>query len=206
MVIRDALKPHHATLVPEAVGGSRFCPAGRCEPAPCGECPGGLRRHQRTLGVGGWEGGASPDPSQSGLSRSLARRPAPCSDTHHYVPLRQSIGTLQTGSWTQTPRTYAACFAIAQYHEPVTSPLFQAEIAKKLLPSWNDLPLDPSWTTPDPTLTGKIEAAQGMLTERFAFCQTMPMDEFLIDRREICGNRAIVLSDFDPMPRAKLSR
>jgi hypothetical protein len=55
----------------------------------------------------------------------------------------------------------------------------EAEIAKKLLPSWNDLPLDPSWTTPDTTLTGKIESAQGMLTERFAFCQTMPLDEFL---------------------------
>ena len=58
-------------------------------------------------------------------------------------------------------------------------PLFQAEIAKKITFSWNDPPLDPSWTTPDPTLTGKIESAQGMLTERFAFCQTMPLDEFV---------------------------
>ncbi len=45
--------------------------------------------------------------------------------------------------------------------------------------SWNDPPLDPSWTTPDAALTGKIESAQGMLTERFAFCQTMPLDEFV---------------------------
>ncbi len=77
------------------------------------------------------------------------------------------------------PKTYAACFPIAQYHEPLTSPLLQAEIARKLTLSWNDPPLDPSWTTPDPTLTGKIESAQGMLTERFAFCQTMPLDEFV---------------------------
>ena len=77
------------------------------------------------------------------------------------------------------PKTYAACFAIAQYHEPLTSPLFQAEIARKLTLSWNDPPLDPSWTTVDPALTGKIESAQGMLTERFAFCQAMPLDEFL---------------------------
>ena len=41
------------------------------------------------------------------------------------------------------------------------------------------LPSIPSWTTPDATLTGKIESAQGMLAERFAFCQTMPLDEFL---------------------------
>ena len=57
--------------------------------------------------------------------------------------------------------------------------MFQAEIARKLTFSWNDPPLDPSWTKPDATLTAKIEAAQGMLTERFAFCQTMPLDEFL---------------------------
>jgi hypothetical protein len=40
-------------------------------------------------------------------------------------------------------------------------------------------PPDPSWTTPDASLTGKIEAAEGMLAERFAFCQTMPLDEFV---------------------------
>ena len=57
-------------------------------------------------------------------------------------------------------------------------PLFQAEISKKATYSWNDPPFDPSWTTPDSTLTGKIELAQGMLAERFAFCQTLPLDEF----------------------------
>src|SRR5262249_7084199 len=77
------------------------------------------------------------------------------------------------------PKEYAACFAVAQYHEPLTLPLLRAEIDKKLQLSWNDLPLDPSWTTPDSTLAGKIEAAQGMLTERFAFCQMMPLEEFV---------------------------
>ena len=41
------------------------------------------------------------------------------------------------------------------------------------------LPSISSWTKPDATLTAKIESAQGMFTERFAFCQTMPLDEFL---------------------------
>ena len=77
------------------------------------------------------------------------------------------------------PKAYAASFPIAQYHEPLTSPLLQAEISRKLTFSWNDPPLDPSWTTPDPTLIGKVESAQGMLNERFAFCQTMPLDEFV---------------------------
>ena len=76
-------------------------------------------------------------------------------------------------------KTYPAFFPIAQRQQEKTLPLFQAEIALKPTFSWNDPPLDPSWTTPDSTLTGKIESAQGMLTERFAFCQTMPLDEFL---------------------------
>ena len=74
---------------------------------------------------------------------------------------------------------YAAFFPIAQRHEAKTLPLFQAEILKEPSYLWNDPPLDPSWTTSDPTLTGKIESAQGMLTERFAFCQTMPLDEYV---------------------------
>ena len=55
---------------------------------------------------------------------------------------------------------------------------FQAELAKKATYSWNDPPLDPSWTKPDAALVSRIESAQGMLAERFAFCQTMPLDEF----------------------------
>ena len=77
------------------------------------------------------------------------------------------------------PKAYAAFFPIAQGRAAKTLPLFQAEIARKLTFSWNDPPLDPSWTTPDAMLTAKIESAQGMLTGRFAFCQTMPLDEFV---------------------------
>ena len=76
-------------------------------------------------------------------------------------------------------KTYPAFFPIAQRQQEKTLPLFQAEIARKPTFSWNDPPLDPSWTTPDSTLTGKIESAQGMLAERFAFCQSMPLDEFV---------------------------
>ena len=76
-------------------------------------------------------------------------------------------------------KAYASLFPIAQKQAAKTLPLFQAEIARKLTFSWNDPPLDPSWTPPDATLSGKIEAAHGMVTDRFAFCQTMPLDEFL---------------------------
>ena len=76
-------------------------------------------------------------------------------------------------------KAYAAFFPIAQGQAAKTLPLFQAELLKKPAYSWNDSPLDSSWTMTDANLTAKIESAQGMLTERFAFCQTMPLDEFL---------------------------
>lgn len=46
-------------------------------------------------------------------------------------------------------------------------------------PDWKDSPLDPSWSAPRPEDVQTIEAAAGMLAERFAFCQTMPLDEFV---------------------------
>jgi len=78
-------------------------------------------------------------------------------------------------------KAYLSLFPVVEKSAEQVLPLFQAELAKKATYSWNDPLLDPSWTTPDSTLTGKIESAQGMLAdaERFAFCQTMPLDEFL---------------------------
>jgi len=75
-------------------------------------------------------------------------------------------------------KAYAAVFDIAQRHEAKTLSLVQAEMAKKPESSWNDSFLDPSWTKPDAALIGRIEAAQGMLADRYGFCQTVPLDEF----------------------------
>jgi formylglycine-generating enzyme required for sulfatase activity len=46
----------------------------------------------------------------------------------------------------------------------------------KFLP---DAPLDPAWAPPAPALVRKIDEAQGLLAERFALCQTMPLDQFV---------------------------
>ena len=103
------------------------------------------------------------------------------------------------------PKAYAAFFPIAHRQESKTLPLFQAEIAKKPTYSWNDPPLDPSWTRPDATLSGKIESAQGMLAERFAFCQTMPAGRVSRLPPRGYGSRAIVPPGSAPTPRARAS-
>ena len=77
------------------------------------------------------------------------------------------------------PKAYLSLFPVAEKRAEQVLPVFQAELAKKATYSWNDPPLDPSWTRPDASLVSRIESAQGMLSERFAFCQTMPLDEFL---------------------------
>jgi formylglycine-generating enzyme required for sulfatase activity len=77
------------------------------------------------------------------------------------------------------PRAFATLFPPVQRRRAQTVPRFEAELARQARPEWNDPPLDPSWTVPDAAVMRQIEAAQGILAERFAFCQTMPLDEFL---------------------------
>jgi eukaryotic-like serine/threonine-protein kinase len=78
------------------------------------------------------------------------------------------------------PKAYLSLFPVVERQSEKTLPLFQAELAKKATYSWNDPPPNPSWTKPDAALVSRMESAEGMLYERFAFCQTMPLDEFLM--------------------------
>jgi hypothetical protein len=47
-----------------------------------------------------------------------------------------------------------------------------------LKPDWNDAALDAAWDRPDRELVRHVESAQGLVSERFALCQTLPLDEF----------------------------
>src|SRR5271157_279527 len=178
LVIRDTLKPHRATLVPKLwsvldsvqVTDASLLPAASALADFDATSP-------RWESVGGRVAQALIKVNPVFLGPWLdALRPAGTPITTPVAAIFRNAANLLMDA---DPKAYAACFAIAQYHEPVTSPLLQTEIARKLTFSWNDPPLDPSWTTPDSTLTAKIESAQGMLAERFAFCQTIPLDEFV---------------------------
>jgi formylglycine-generating enzyme required for sulfatase activity/tetratricopeptide (TPR) repeat protein len=75
------------------------------------------------------------------------------------------------------PKAYAAFFPVAKDQAAQTVSLFREEIAKQPELSRNDPPVDPSWTKPDTALITRIELAGGLLSDRFAFCQTMPLDD-----------------------------
>jgi tetratricopeptide (TPR) repeat protein len=77
------------------------------------------------------------------------------------------------------PKAFVTLFPVAEGQTAGAIPVLQAEIAREATSSWNDPPLDLSWTQPDPALERRIESAQGLVAERFAFCQTMPIAEFV---------------------------
>ena len=48
---------------------------------------------------------------------------------------------------------------------------------KKLEPIWNDVAVDPAWRLVPTSVKQTIHSAQGILDERSAFCQTMPLGQ-----------------------------
>ena len=76
-------------------------------------------------------------------------------------------------------KAYLTLFPIAAKQATKILPVFRAELAKTMRYSWNDPPLNPGRNKPRPRAARRFEQAQGMVANRFAFCQIMPLDEFL---------------------------
>lgn len=70
-------------------------------------------------------------------------------------------------------------FPLLQEHRSAAVTRLESILNLKLEPNWQDGPLDAAWTEVPPAVRAKIEAAHGLLTDRFAFCQDMPWPQFL---------------------------
>ena len=201
-VLRDALKPHRSTLTPKLWTVLESAKPGDASLLPSASALASYdpddARWER-----GRQGGSGVGVGQSRLPRPLARSPASRAwqadgSARDDLPDKgrpETEHTLATNILTDyasddpdrlaellmvsDPKAYLSLFPVAEQQAEQVLPVFQAELAKKATFSWNDPPLDPSWTKPDAALVSRIESAQGMLAERFAFCQTMPLDEFL---------------------------
>jgi formylglycine-generating enzyme required for sulfatase activity len=69
-------------------------------------------------------------------------------------------------------------FPLLERHREAVVPLLEAELAKQpATPPWNDPPLPASWGEAPSAAVRQVEAAHGMVAERFAFCQTVPLKE-----------------------------
>jgi serine/threonine protein kinase/formylglycine-generating enzyme required for sulfatase activity len=95
-------------------------------------------------------------------------------------------------------KSFAALFPKLQARGESGAMLLLAELDKQPQFRWADQPLDPSWTAPDAGLVRKMEAAQGLIAARFAFCQTLPLGDFLALAEALrpCGYRPVRMRPF----------
>lgn len=87
---------------------------------------------------------------------------------------------------------FAAILPKLQAHD--TRALARIKTALEPAPvNWHDPPLDPAWETPSKELIARLEAAQGLVADRFAFCQIFAMNEFLKIAEALtkCGYRPV---------------
>jgi serine/threonine protein kinase/formylglycine-generating enzyme required for sulfatase activity len=76
------------------------------------------------------------------------------------------------------PKAFRTLFPVAERQAKRVLPFLRHELRGSPTLDWTDPPLDPSWTNPDTAVASRIQAAGGLLAERFAFCQAMPLDQF----------------------------
>jgi formylglycine-generating enzyme required for sulfatase activity len=90
-------------------------------------------------------------------------------------------------------RAYRTLYPVAARQAAAVLPVLRGELARTLAPPWNDPPLEKAWTAPDAQLQARIAAAGGMIAERFAFCQAMPLAEVLAIAEALrpCGYRPV---------------
>jgi formylglycine-generating enzyme required for sulfatase activity/tetratricopeptide (TPR) repeat protein len=105
------------------------------------------------------------------------------------------------------PKAYRILFPVAERQAQKTLPVLRAELEKTATFDWDDQPLDPSWTNPDAALSSRIEAGGGLVGERFAFCQTMPLDQLLanIEALQVSGYRPIRLRPYADGPAVRVA-
>ena len=76
------------------------------------------------------------------------------------------------------PAQFRVLFPKLSAHRTEAAEFFKSTIDRRLSPDWHDSPLDPKWVAVDAVSKAKIEAAQGLLAERFAFCQRLALADF----------------------------
>lgn len=70
-------------------------------------------------------------------------------------------------------------FPVLENHRAVAVKNLEAVLSRQLEPNWNDPPMAPNWTEPPLALRVQLESANGLVAARFAFCQAMPLSQFL---------------------------
>jgi eukaryotic-like serine/threonine-protein kinase len=75
------------------------------------------------------------------------------------------------------PVAFRVLFGAAQVHASELAQRFRDTLRQHRTMHWDDLPAHVSWTSPA-ALARRLDEAEGLLADRFAGCQTLPMSDF----------------------------
>jgi formylglycine-generating enzyme required for sulfatase activity len=84
------------------------------------------------------------------------------------------------------------------HQEPIRAAMDE-ELAKTLEPKWPNVPHDPAWPGVASDLVRQLEDTAGMLTDQFALCQTLSLEEFDTVAKDL-GRSGYRLLTFRPYP------
>jgi hypothetical protein len=89
------------------------------------------------------------------------------------------------------PKQFAGLFPVLARHGDTAIRELEQELDKVVEPTWTDPPLDPAWQEVPASVRQAIEAAHGMVEERFALCQAIPAEQLedLLGQLGTCGYR-----------------
>ena len=79
---------------------------------------------------------------------------------------------------TVDPRHYKLFTEAIEKKQAEVVPILKSELSKSTAPVWQDEPLDPAWVPLAAETVKVIEAGQGLVHERFAFVQAIPLADF----------------------------
>ena len=99
------------------------------------------------------------------------------------------------------PAAFKILFPHAQHQAERVRPLLEAELSREVAFRWQDRAIESSWTKPGSDLVERINSAMGRIEERFAFCQTMTLGDFLKTAEDLrpAGYRPIRIRPYDDL-------
>jgi Bacterial tandem repeat domain 1 len=97
-----------------------------------------------------------------------------------------------------TPRQFAELFPVLACHGAAAIGELEYELETVARPDWADAPPDVAWRDVTAEVRYTIEAAAGMVEERFAVCQTIPYARFcdVVEQLRGCGYRPLRIRPF----------
>jgi formylglycine-generating enzyme required for sulfatase activity len=91
------------------------------------------------------------------------------------------------------PYQFAALLRRLESYREQSVAVLLRELQRTLEPDWRDVPLNPRWQAPARALVREVEGAQGLVAERFALCQTLPLGRLqaVAEALRPCGYRPV---------------